>query len=69
MPSWVSIWLSWSTIGASGAVGAGLLVATAEDLLHGAGATTVALAMGFGGLGFCALALGLLMRGASDHAL
>ena len=61
MPSWLTSWLSWSCIGASGVTGAGLLLAAGEGLMNG-GAAGAPLAMGFGGLGFCTLAVGLLLR-------
>jgi hypothetical protein len=60
MPSWITTWLSWSSIGASAVVGAGLLLAAGEDLVNGSGGAPLALA--FGGLGFCTLAVGLLLR-------
>ena len=58
MPSWLSTWLSWSTIGASGFVGLGLLAAAVDGLARGGSYTP--LAMVFGGLGLCTLSAGLL---------
>ena len=55
-------------MGAAGFIGLAFLAAAAEGVLHGAEALTP-LYMGFGGLGFCTLALGLWLRGFADTGL
>ncbi len=68
MPPWLMTWLSWSTIGACGAIGASLLLAAGEGMMRGA-ESFGELAMGFSGLGLCTLAIALLMRGFSETGL
>jgi hypothetical protein len=61
MPDWLSTWLSWSSLGASGTLGLGLLFTALEEGLQGDGVAG-ACALWFAGLGFCLVALLILRR-------
>ena len=61
MPTWLSSWLSWSCLGASGTLGLGLVLAAIDQAFRGA--VIFSCALWFFGLGFCLLGLLILRRG------
>jgi hypothetical protein len=68
MPDWLSTWLSWSSLGASGTLGLGLLFTALDEGLQGGGVAG-ACALWFAGLGFCLVALLILRRCKIDMRL
>ena len=61
MPDWLSTWLSWSSLGASGTLGIGLLFTALDEGLQGGGVES-SCALWFAGLGFCLVALLIFRR-------
>jgi hypothetical protein len=61
MRSWLSSWLSLWTLGACATLGLGLIVVAVAEALH-SGADAGCVAMWFGGLGFCVLAVVVFRR-------